>query len=335
MANNNHINENYDHISLSQVMIDRTKLYLKKTSALFTKRFFSLPPELANDYEISEILERLKEKTSIKIESSKNPERPIFIFSAGWRSGSTLLQRLIVSSGEIMIWGEPHGNAAIIPRLGQSFAAILHEPYLESFYFNKSNDSSDLSNQWIANITPDISYLKYGQRDLLHKWLGASSEEKFGKKRWGLKEVRLSIEHAKFLKWLFPEACFLFILRNPLDAYRSWKGNTWPNLWPNYHSSSPAVFARHWRHLVKGYLNHYSEVNGMIIKFEDLISNKVEISKIAHHIGVSKLDKSVLEKKIATTGDGKVKVKKRLSLLDRITINIICSSLMKRLDYKK
>ena len=34
---------------------------------------------------------------------------PIFIFTTGWRTGSTLLQRLITSSGETLIWGESGG----------------------------------------------------------------------------------------------------------------------------------------------------------------------------------------------------------------------------------
>ena len=30
---------------------------------------------------------------------------PLFILSAGWRSGSTLLQRLIISAKGVVIWG--------------------------------------------------------------------------------------------------------------------------------------------------------------------------------------------------------------------------------------
>ncbi len=38
---------------------------------------------------------------------NEEDERPIFILSAGWRSGSTLIQRLIMSKERILIWGEP------------------------------------------------------------------------------------------------------------------------------------------------------------------------------------------------------------------------------------
>lgn len=34
-------------------------------------------------------------------------ENPIFIFSAGWRSGSTLIQWMVNSSGNVLIRGNP------------------------------------------------------------------------------------------------------------------------------------------------------------------------------------------------------------------------------------
>src|SRR5262245_48832244 len=44
-------------------------------------------------------------------------EKPIFILSAGWRSGSTLVQRCVMSGGEAMIWGEPYGPFGLFDAL--------------------------------------------------------------------------------------------------------------------------------------------------------------------------------------------------------------------------
>lgn len=52
--------------------------------------------------------------TSLQLAQSKwpephcaeTPERLIFVLSAGWRSGSTLLQRMLMASGEALIWGD-------------------------------------------------------------------------------------------------------------------------------------------------------------------------------------------------------------------------------------
>ena len=42
---------------------------------------------------------------------------PIFILAAGWRSGSTFLQRLVMSREEAFIWGEPYRHAALVDSL--------------------------------------------------------------------------------------------------------------------------------------------------------------------------------------------------------------------------
>ncbi len=47
-------------------------------------------------------------------------ESPIFIFSSGWRAGSTYLQRLVMSSGKVLIWGEPFDKSDLIQSLSTS-----------------------------------------------------------------------------------------------------------------------------------------------------------------------------------------------------------------------
>src|SRR6185312_12863121 len=43
---------------------------------------------------------------------------PIFLLSAGWRSGSTLLQRMIMEKNhDILMWGEPFDHASIFDRM--------------------------------------------------------------------------------------------------------------------------------------------------------------------------------------------------------------------------
>ena len=315
---------------LAEKGIKRTKYDLID---FMVRRRFTLPCELRKSRKLSNALNCIEKRWPDLISFSEDNEFPVFIFSAGWRSGSTLLQRLVISSGEIAIWGEPLGEAAFIPRLGRSLSEIsLTWPSDDFFFYN--SDMKNLNNQWIANIAPEIQYLRTSHRLMFKEWLGKSAQEKFGVKRWGLKEVRLSIDHARYLKWLFPDARFLFIYRNPFDAYKSWKGNRWRGVWPGYYSRSPVAFARHWKILLEGFIKNYREVDGYMIKFEDLISQRVELQKIAEHLQVEKLDPSVLEKKVGSPDSTKAPKKKRLTLYDRIIISTICGSLMKKLGYK-
>lgn len=319
-----------DYKILVEKGIKRTKYDLME---FIVRRRFTLPYELKTSYRLSEALNCIKKRWPGLMCSSEDTERPVFIFSAGWRSGSTLLQRLVISSGEILIWGEPLGEAAFIPKIGSSLSLISSNWPHDNYFFDNS-DMKKLNNQWIANLTPEIRYIKDSNRSMIKEWLGKSAEEKFGVERWGLKEVRLTIDHAKYLKWLFPSARFLFIYRNPIDAYKSWKGNRWRSVWPGYYSRSPVAFSRHWKLLIKGFLESYKEVDGYLVKFEDLILGNIELQKIADHIKVKELDSSILEKKIGAPDSIKSHRKKRLTLYDRIVISTCCGHLMKKLGYK-
>ena len=83
--------------------------------------------------------------------------RPIFVFAAGWRSGSTLVQRMLTSVDDIMIWGEAYSRSQLVGTLLKQFRAITMDhpfPYYVADVFE-----GDLSDQWIANIYPSFDRL--------------------------------------------------------------------------------------------------------------------------------------------------------------------------------
>jgi len=72
-------------------------------------------------------------------------------------------------------------------------------------------------------------------------------------------------------------------------------------------------------------------VDGMLVKFEDLVSGGMDLRKIANHLGVGGLKESVLQRKINSP---KEDVKKpKISLLDRAIIITYCRKLMEKLGY--
>lgn len=309
------------------------KKYCEDICEMIVRRRFTLPPELRHTSKLSDALQQIDKRWPQCGVPTDDPERPIFIFSAGWRSGSTLMQRLVVSSGEVAIWGEPLADAAMIPRLGHSISTITGNWPSDTF-FSLVGDLSELSGRWIANLTPEIRFLRSALKAMVQEWLGTPAKEKFSVERWGLKETRLTIDHARYLKWLFPNARFIFIYRNPFHAYRSWKGNRWRSSWPGYYTKSPVAFARHWSFLLKGFLDGYREVDGMIVKFEDLIEGKVNLCEIANHLEVKDIDSGILNKKVGGPGAEVTKEKKRISPYDRMVLLLICNSLLKKLGYR-
>lgn len=296
----------------------------------FHGRRWSFPPELRRARKISEALEHIRQRWPEAADIYEDSEKPVFIFSAGWRSGSTLIQRLLLSSGEIVVWGEPLGDAALIPRLSYSLSFITEKWPPETF-FCQDVAYQDLQKKWVANFTPEICYLRLAHRYFFLKWFKTPAQERFGLNRWGIKEVRLTIDHARYLKWLFPQARFIFVFRHPCHAFRSWRGNKWRSQWPGYYPYSATAFAHHWRLLMEGFLSGASEVDGILVKFEDLVSGKIELEKIAHHVGVSQFDESVLQQKINSPRE--IVKRPKISLLDRTIISFICRSLMQKVGY--
>ena len=298
---------------------------------LATRRSFSLPPELRRAHRLRAALTTIDRRWPGAQRSEPDDARPVFLLSAGWRSGSTLLQRLICSSGEIVMWGEPLGESGVMAKLADSLT-VFERQWPPDPYVSSDLPLESFSDSWIANITPPIESLRQAHRAFFDTWLAKPAMDIYGRQLWGSKEVRLTIEHALYLKWLYPNARFVFIYRHLFDAYLSWRGNSWLSEWPGYYSYSPIAYARHWKLLVSGFLDGHQEVDAMLIRYEDLIAGKVDLAKLASHIGIARIDDSVLEKRIASPDDGRWRTRKRrITALEKAILTGVAGGLLKRL----
>ena len=299
----------------------------------FTHRIWTFPPELRELQQIDLALQWINNHWS---ETDGDTEQvdgsPVFLLSAGWRSGSTLLQRLLCSSEELVMWGEPLGDCAIIPRLCETLK-VHARGWPPADYFSDGMDISDFSGSWIANVTPSLRELRAAHRAFMERWLGVPAREQFGVRRWGLKEVRLTVEHARYLKWLYPGARFVFCYRRLDDAYLSWRGNTWASAWPGYYSWSPIAYARHWKLLLSGFLRGQEELDAMLIRYEDLVRGNVDLDALANHVGLSSIDEKVLQKRIASPEDRKRRRRKHLTAIEKAMLRAVAGDVMEKVGY--
>jgi hypothetical protein len=220
---------------------------------------------------------------------------PIFLLAAGWRSGSTLLQRLAVSSGEALVWGEPYGRAGIIPALTQT-ALTFGPDWPQAAALAGDVTGVDLSAQWIANLYPEARSVRSAYRALLDELLRTPAERRgFG--RFGLKEVRLSGVDAAWLEWLYPDARFVFLVRDPWDAWSSMKGSTWYWRWPDQPVSTATAFARVWTALGTTF-RQWPGGNGMLLRYEDLTAPELDLERLRAHLRLSRIERSVRATKI-------------------------------------
>ena len=213
-------------------------------------------------------------------------EAPIIVLSAGWRSGSTLVQRVLMSSEQVMIWGEPFARSGLVPRLLDQLRAFT--PEWPSPDYLLENFSGRLTDQWIANIYPGVADLVAAQRSFLLALL-AEPAHRLGRPLWGFKEVRLDGSHARLLKLLFPKARIVFLVRSPYDSFASFRHYIKSDFvdWPEQPVLTAGQFGRMWRDQVASFREVCAEVDGLLLRYEDFLKDPAAQRALSDYVGLA------------------------------------------------
>ena len=264
-------------------------------------------------------------------DATNDAEAPIFLLSAGWRSGSTLLQRLIMSDSSVLIWGEPYDECGLIQAMAASMKAF-RPGWPPQEYFYDGTPPNQLSGEWIANLFPSLEDWRKGQRALFDTMF-AEPAHRAGAERWGIKEVRLDAEHCAYLRWLYPKARFVLLYRNPLEAYRSYcrYGRSWYDTFPDKPVFTPTAFGAHWRKLMEGFSENAKALNAIMIRYEDLVSGHTPLEDLDTYLNI-RIDRSVLGAKVGSSEQGGKKVK--VNALERWLLKRAVGPIAHELGYK-
>lgn len=264
-------------------------------------------------------------------DAATDKESPIFLLAAGWRSGSTLVQRLIMSDSRVLLWGEPYDECGVIQAMARTVQAFRSGWPPQEYYYGGAKPEQ-LAGDWIANLFPAAISLRDGHRAFFDTTFAAPARAA-GASRWGIKEVRLGAEHAHYLRWLYPNAKFVFLYRNPLDAYRSYcrYGRNWYDTWPDKPVFTPTVFGNHWRALADGFVREAGNLDGIVIRYEDLLGNTSELARIGEYLGL-RLNPVALGKKVGTSERGGEKA--WISRMETWLLRRAVSPLAQELGYK-
>ncbi|MGQ0721175.1 MAG: sulfotransferase [Candidatus Eiseniibacteriota bacterium] len=209
---------------------------------------------------------------------------PVFLLAVSWRTGSTLLQRVLMTDPSLLVWGEPWGRMALLPRLTEAVRA-LGEDWPPTRYLITEMTADPTQTFLAADLYPPGQDFRAGLREMLGRWLAAPARER-GYRRWGFKEVRLGAAEACLLHWLYPKARFLALLRNPLHAYRSCKNwNLWYR-WPESPVSSAAAFGRHWSRLAMSWKDAPPDFPVRVVKYEDVASGALDFRALEAELGL-------------------------------------------------
>lgn len=154
--------------------------------------------------------------------SDREYSNRIFVFASGWRTGSTLLQRAITSSKRVFVWGELHRLGDHIVQTFEGFDEHLEQYHHEGRFRQKVQ--SEYDNVEDANLAPPPDNVKHGLRQFLEGVYGSPIRDT-SYEGWGWKTVRYGRRLYKCLKKIYPDAKFVFLVRNPYEAIESLKAS--------------------------------------------------------------------------------------------------------------
>jgi hypothetical protein len=279
------------------------------------------PSEVVGSIQVYE--QRVKSPTSSALKDMGTFGSPVFILSTGWRTGSTLLQRIIMTDPSILIFGESLGRASVIPRMTTAFIAITHgfpDPKEELRY---GYDTSF----WPANLYPSLTDFRRALRNLLLTWF-AEPAKRMGYERWGLKEVRLSAADACLLKWLFPDAKFIVITRHPFDVYVSSRDFELWYRWPDRPTDGGRGVIRHWNWTASSWAALPDNWGHRVLKYEEM-TPEYNWDDFGSMLDLKLSPLKALEKKTGST-----KNKRRLGLLEKFIVNRLAREGMNTMGYR-
>ena len=150
---------------------------------------------------------------------------PIFVFGSG-RCGTTLIQRILNSHEQIVIWGEHEG---FLGPLARSYRNLVAGPSIGTYVYGPGapdpriivgellDPHIDIS--WINGFSPGDVDRRY--RELITNLLCADLD--LAETHWGFKEIRYGEGHLVlwFLDRLFPTARYVMMHRDPVDTTTS------------------------------------------------------------------------------------------------------------------
>lgn len=204
-----------------------------------------------------------------------------------------MLQRVVTATGKALIWGEAGGA---LDRLADAHACYEQmlgpggQRFKHGFGGNGAHEYADFRtagkegfNNWIACLNPPTETFIHAFRNFLEN-VYADPASELGYGGWGIKEVQSSLEAARFLLLLYPEARFVFLVRHPFACLTSIKRRNWLD-----RPKDPRAleyYGHHWARLA----GEFRQVDfGRLVRYEELVSSAEVQDKLGAYLEIGGL----------------------------------------------
>jgi len=221
---------------------------------------------------------------------------PIIITSPTTRSGTTLLQRLLCSSPDCMIFGENCAEDLELLLGIYLSKSLMYSGYKEKYSERLNAFTGGHFNRWIVDLMPDIdNYLKVLGESCFS---GVSYCRDFalslGRTSWGFKYPGLKPQTIGMIRQMMPRCKLLYIYRDVVDCLKSGKAKGLVRT-----KQDVQEFCRQWVNNLGFVLGMANQSGLLIVNYLDLTSRTdVVLGHIRAFTGLENISAEVLAYKI-------------------------------------
>jgi hypothetical protein len=252
---------------------------------------------------------------------ANDAEFPIFLLGTG-RCGSTLLQKILNSVDNAMIYGE-HGG--FLKQIAAAYFLNLEDKMIEKYIMSQNVAGKDPISVFETLKNPQLwsawtnwynrHTVKDNFRDFIESFFNPVSLKQ--KVHWGFKEIRYGLDDRvpEMLADLYPDGRFVFIVRHPVDVIASKISAR--------ASDGIEADAHTWVAQNTYFLDFFrrNRERSSIVCYEELISNNSQqLSQLCHWLGFSFSDR---QRNIIETTKPSYRGRPRPAKLTRDEVNSI------------
>lgn len=223
---------------------------------------------------------------------------PIIVTAPTIRSGTTLLQRLLCSSSNTLIYGEECGKDLEL-FLG------LYESKAMLYAYSRQRASTTLKkvldgdvNDWILALMPDVDgYVEaVGHGCLSGLAYCRDYAAEVGRPLWGIKYPGWPPQFLRLLRRIMPQSRFIIIYRDVADCLRSAKARRSINS-----EQEARQFCKLWADNLTFMLGLKNDPSSLLLNYADLVNEPAEtIETLTRFAGIEGMRLDTLSHKINT-----------------------------------
>jgi hypothetical protein len=223
---------------------------------------------------------------------------PLIITSPALRSGTTLLQRLLCSADNALVYGET--CALDLEFFAKVYAskALMYQANRARFRQTRAQVAAGETNAWILDLMPDLDgYLQALGRACAAGLAYCRDEAvRSGRPLWGVKCPAWPPEVLQLLRTLLPRSRWLYIHRDVLDCLRSARAQQMVRS-----EQDVAALCRGWVASLTYVLGLGPDPQFLLLRYEELVAQPAaNLERIATFSGARGIDPRVLDHRINT-----------------------------------